>query len=166
MQSTASDKTTPTSYIELLQNTKAMTFKLATLFWLILLALTVNHASAQDEADATPMMPAYAYVGIEPDIITNYAGDNAKKLGYVRITIEMMVDDPTKIPDIEHHMPLLRATAIEVIGAQPEDKIKSLTGREDIRRTLLQAFKDIMKKETGDEVMKNIIFTKFLRQGG
>lgn len=164
MQSTFNEKTAQADFKELLSATKAMTFKLATLFWLILLTLTVNHASAQEEG--TAIMPAYAYVGIEPDIITNYAGDNAKKLGYVRITIEMMVDDPTKIPDIEHHMPLLRATAIEVIGAQPEDKIKSLTGREEIRRTLLDAFKDIMKKETGDEVMRNIIFTKFLRQGG
>ncbi|MFT6412428.1 MAG: flagellar FliL protein, partial [Glaciecola sp.] len=59
-----------------------------------------------------------------------------------------------------------RATAIEVFGAQPEDKIRSLTGREDIRRQLLQKFKDIMKRETGESVIENIIFTKYLRQGG
>jgi flagellar FliL protein len=108
----------------------------------------------------------YAYVALEPDIVTNYAGDNSKKLGYVRVTIEMMVADPAKIMDVEHHMPLLRATAIEVLGAQPEDKIRSLTGREDIRRIVLQRFKDIMKRETGENVIENIIFTKYLRQGG
>lgn len=108
----------------------------------------------------------YAYVALEPDIVTNYAGDNSKKLGYVRVTIEMMVADPAKIVDVEHHMPLLRATAIEVLGAQPEDKIRSLTGREDIRRMVLQKFKDIMKRETGENVIENIIFTKYLRQGG
>jgi flagellar FliL protein len=108
----------------------------------------------------------YAYVALEPDIVTNYAGDNSKKLGYVRVTIEMMVADPAKIIDVEHHMPLLRATAIEVLGAQPEDKIRSLTGREDIRRIVLQRFKDIMKRETGENVIENIIFTKYLRQGG
>jgi flagellar FliL protein len=108
----------------------------------------------------------YAYVGLEPDIVTNYAGDNSKKLGYVRVTIEMMVADPSRIMDVEHHMPLLRATAIEIFGTQPEDKIRSLTGREDIRRQLLQKFKDIMKRETGESVIENIIFTKYLRQGG
>lgn len=151
-------------YKQDLAQTKAIVFKLATLFWLLMAACVFNYAKAQEEGDLA--VPTYAYIGIEPDIITNYAGDNSKRLGYVRITIEMMIDDPTKIPDIEHHMPLLRATAIEVIGAQPEDKIKSLTGREDIRRNLLKSFKEIMKKETGDEIMKNIIFTKFLRQGG
>lgn len=117
---------------------------------------------AQDDAAG----PVYAYVGLEPDIVTNYAGDNSKKLGYVRVTIEMMVINPSKIMDIEHHMPLLRATAIEVFGAQPEDKIRSLTGREDIRRMVLQKFKDIMRRETGEDVIQNIIFTKYLRQGG
>jgi flagellar FliL protein len=110
--------------------------------------------------------PNYAYVGLEPDIVTNYAGDNSKKLGYVQVTIEMMVTDPSKIMDIEHHMPLLRATAIEVFGAQAEDKIRSLTGREYIRKQLLQKFKAIMKHETGESVIENIIFTKYLRQGG
>ncbi len=119
-------------------------------------------ANAQDETAG----PKYAYVGLEPDIVTNYAGDNSKKLGYVRVTIEMMVSDPSLIPEIEHHMPLLRATAIEVFGAQPEDKIRSLTGREDIRRMVLQQFRDIMKRETGEDTIENIIFTKYLRQGG
>ncbi len=126
----------------------------------LLAAPQLSHA--QD--DMKP--PTFAYVGLEPDIVTNYAGDNSKKLGYVRVTIEMMVADPSKIIDIEHHMPLLRATAIEVLGAQPEDKIRSLTGREDIRRMVLQKFKDIMKRETGEDVIENIIFTKYLRQGG
>ena len=108
----------------------------------------------------------YAYVALEPDIVTNYASDNSQKLGYVLVTIEMMIADPSKIVDVEHHMPLLRATAIEVLGVQPEDKIRSLTGREDIRRVILQKFKDIMKRETGEHVIENIIFTKYLRQGG
>ena len=125
------------------------------------LAMSVS-AEAQEE----PAGPSYAYVGLEPDIVTNYAGDNSKKLGYVRVTIEMMVSDPSLIPEIEHHMPLLRATAIEVFGAQPEDKIRSLTGREDIRRMVLQQFRDIMKRETGEDTIENIIFTKYLRQGG
>jgi len=63
---------------------------------------------------ATPQLghaqqPNYAYVGLEPDIVTNYAGDNSKKLGYVRVTIEMMVADPSKIINVEHHMPLFKS---------------------------------------------------------
>jgi flagellar FliL protein len=131
---------------------------------MLLLTLAIGLLTTPDLVHA--QQRNYAYVALEPDIVTNYAGDNSKKLGYVRVTIEMMVADPAKIIDVEHHMPLLRATAIEVLGAQPEDKIRSLTGREDIRRIVLQRFKDIMKRETGENIIENIIFTKYLRQGG
>lgn len=110
--------------------------------------------------------PSFAYIALDPDIVTNYAGDNSKKLGYLRITIEIMLDNAAYIGDIEHHMPLLRATAIEVVGAQNEQKVKSLTGREEMRRSILKNFRDILIKETGNEMIKDIIFTKYLRQGG
>ncbi|MBF7073374.1 flagellar basal body-associated protein FliL [Glaciecola sp. MH2013] len=137
--------------------------KYLTLTLLLLAMMFIKQfAIAQDDNAG----PTYAYIGLEPDIVTNYAGDNSKKLGYVRVTIEMMVSEPNAIPNVEHHMPLLRATAIEVFGAQNEDRIRSLTGREDIRREVLQKFRDIMKRETGDDVIEDIIFTKYLRQGG
>ena len=137
-------------------------FLLTTMALLVASFLIAFKGYAQEEDTG----PTFAYIGLEPDIVTNYAGDNSKKLGYVRVTIEMMVSDTDAIPSVEHHMPLLRATAIEVFGAQNEDRIRSLTGREDIRRQVLQQFRDIMKRETGDDVIEDIIFTKYLRQGG
>mgnify|MGYP000536533028 FL=1 len=113
---------------------------------------------AQDKA-------TYAYLGLEPDIVTNYVGQSARKLGYVRVTVELMINDVDNLEVAEHHMPLLRATAIEIFGRQPEEKVKSLTGREDIRRAILKALQDHMRQETGGEVVKNVIFTKYLYQG-
>ena len=131
---------------------------------LLTLGFTCTSLSAQEGDEQGG--PRYAYIALDPDIITNYAGDNSAKLGYLRITIEMMLDNPEFIADIEHHMPLLRATAIEVIGKQNEQTVKSLTGREDMRRGILKSFRDILVRETGNEVIKDIIFTKYLRQGG
>jgi flagellar FliL protein len=126
------------------------------------LLLSSSLANAQDQTAGTSTI---AYIAIEPDIVTNYAGDNSERLGFLRITIEMMLDDTSLIPELEHHMPLLRATAIEVIGAQSEQKVRSLTGREEIRRIILKRFRDIMSNEAGNETVKDIIFTKYLRQG-
>lgn len=133
---------------------------LATLF----IVCSINVAKAQEDVDQAS--PSYAYIALDPDIVTNYAGDNSKKLGFLRITIELMLDNPDFIVDIEHHMPLLRASAIEVIGAQNEQKIKSLTGREEMRRIILRKFRDTLSRETGNVIVKDIIFTKYLRQGG
>lgn len=122
-----------------------------------------NKAYSEDEVQAGP---SYAYIALDPDIITNYAGDNSTKLGFLRLTIEIMLDNPDFIEHIEHHMPLLRATAIEVIGGQSEQQVKSLTGREEMRREILKRFREKLNVETGNEVISDIIFTKYLRQGG
>ncbi len=139
----------------------------AYMFVLAILVLLNSPVSAQEEEEGEESAkPSYAYIALEPDIITNYVSDNSKRLGYLRVTIEIMLADPANIPNVEHHMPLLRATAIEIIGAQTDQNIRSLTGRENIRRSILKSFKDIMVRETGKETVRDVIFTKYLRQGG
>lgn len=128
--------------------------------FLILLFGFNSAVFAQEE-----MPKNFAYFGLEPDIVTNYLGSSARKLGYVRVTIELMLEDISHLEDAEHHSPLMRAAAIEIFGRQPEEKVKSLTGREDIRRTCLESLREIMKKETGSEMIKDVIFTKYLYQG-
>mmetsp|Transcript_28641 Transcript_28641/g.36903 ORF Transcript_28641/g.36903 Transcript_28641/m.36903 type:complete len:136 (-) Transcript_28641:224-631(-) len=108
----------------------------------------------------------FAYYGLEPDIVTNFLGPNANNLGFVRLTIELMIEDADHLEAIEHHSPLLRATIIDILGRQPKDKVKSLTGREDIRRVSLERLRELMQKETGNPMIKDIIITKFLVQGG
>ena len=127
----------------------------------LLLALLLG-ASFRLSPAAAQEQTTYAYIGIEPEIVTNYLGQSATRLGYVRVMVELMVDDVDQLELVEHHMPLLRSTAIEIFGQQPEEKVKSLTGREDIRRAILAALQDHMQKETGAKVIKNVIFTKYL----
>lgn len=106
-----------------------------------------------------------AYFGLEPDIITNYISSNARNIGYVRVTVELMLSSSSHIEAAEHHAPLLRATTIDIFGRQTEEQVKSLTGREDIRRACMEELKKLMKKETGNEMIKDVIFTKYLYQG-
>ncbi|PKG97836.1 flagellar basal body-associated protein FliL [Paraglaciecola sp. MB-3u-78] len=105
---------------------------------------------------------SYAYFSLEPDIVTNYLGSSARKLGFVRVSIELMLEDPDFLEAAEHHSPLMRAATIEVFGSQPEKKVKSLTGREDIRLSCLEKLQELMLKETGSKMIKDVIFTKYL----
>ena len=127
---------------------------------LILLSTRNTSAFAQE-----PAGKQFAYFGLEPDIVTNYLGSNNRKLGYVRITIELMLEDASDLELAAHHAPLLRATAIEILGRQPEERVRSLTGREDIRRSLIENMRKLMKKETGSNMIKDVIFTKYIYYG-
>lgn len=102
------------------------------------------------------------YYGFEPDITTNYIGTSNKKLGFVRVTVELMLLDMSNLEIVEHHTPLLRDAIVEILSKEPEDKVKSLVGREEIRKKCAEAIKKLLKVETGQEIIRDVLFTKYL----
>ena len=125
---------------------------------LCLLLLTALPAAAQEQPKEV------VYYGFDPDIVTNYISGNRRSLGYIRITVELMLEDKAFLPAIEHHEPLILDIIYGTISKQPEDKIKSLTGREEIRLALLDQLQQAMKKEAGNPIIRDILFTKYLYQ--
>ncbi len=103
----------------------------------------------------------YAYYGFEPAIITNYIAVK-KKMGYVRLSVELMIENSSNFEIVEHHAPLLRDAIITIIGQQPEAKIKSINGRHEIQRLCEDKVKELLKKETGETLIKKLLFTQWL----
>jgi flagellar FliL protein len=103
----------------------------------------------------------YAYFGFEPSIITNYVAVK-KKLGYVRLTVELMIEDSSNYDTVEHHAPLLRDAIITIIGQQPESKVRSINGRQEIQRLCEIKVKNLLTKETGQPLIKKLLFTQWL----
>lgn len=121
-------------------------------FTLILLALlSISTVKAAD----------YAYFGFEPEIITNYVASK-KKMGYVRLTVELMIEESSNYETVEHHAPLLRDAIIDIIGQQQEAKIKSINGRHEIQRLCEEKVKNLLVKETGQPLIKKLLFTQWL----
>lgn len=102
----------------------------------------------------------YAYYGFEPDIITNYIATK-KKMGFVRLTVELMVEGDNLLV-VEHHAPLLRDAIITIIGQQAEAKIKSMKGRAEIQSACEEQLKNLLVKETGQPRIKKLLFTQWL----
>ena len=102
-----------------------------------------------------------AYFSLEPDIITNYI-NNKKKLGYVRLIAELMITNSANLETVEHHAPLLRDAIISILSKESEEKIRSLNGREEVRLKCVREIKRLLKKETGNEIIKDVLFTKYL----
>lgn len=122
-----------------------------------LFVLLVSLTSLSARAEST-----VGYFGFEPDIITNYIGPSSKKMGYVRVTVDLMLNKTSDIAIVEHHTPLLRDALVEILSKEPENKIKSLTGREQIRLKSAEKLKSLLKEETGQEIIRDLLFTKYL----
>jgi flagellar FliL protein len=103
----------------------------------------------------------YAYFGFEPSIVTNYVAVK-KKMGYVRLTVELMIEDASNYEVVEHHSPLLRDAIINIIGQQPESKVKSINGRHEIQRLCEERVKQLLEQETGKPLIKKLLFTQWL----
>jgi flagellar FliL protein len=102
----------------------------------------------------------YAYFGFEPDIVTNYVAVK-KKMGYVRLTVELMVESDN-LEIVEHHSPLLRDAIIDIIGRQAEAKVKSIKGRSEIQLLCEEQVKALLTQETGQPLIKKLLFTQWL----
>jgi len=103
----------------------------------------------------------YAYFGFEPSIVTNYVAVK-KKMGYVRLSVELMISESADYEAVEHHSPLLRDAIITIIGQQPESKIKSINGRQEIQKLCEVKVKNLLTKETGKPLIKKLLFTQWL----
>ncbi|WP_333609023.1 flagellar basal body-associated protein FliL [Arsukibacterium sp.] len=113
---------------------------------------------------ARQQQPDIVYYGFDPDIVTNYVSGNRRSLGYIRVTVELMITDRQQLRLIEHHEPLILDTIIGIFSKQPEDKIKSLTGREEIRLNIRDDLQKVLVRETGQPIIQDILFTKYLYQ--
>lgn len=134
----------------------------------VLLALLVSFASialpgaalAQEEPPARQM-----YFPFDPDITTNFIKlDESRHLGFVRVGIEAVVDNASDLSVVEHHAPLLRDAFIEIFGRAQEGKVRSLTGRQELRQECLQSAQALLERETGRTVIRDLIFTTYLYQ--
>ena len=124
--------------------------------YLVLFSFLVTLSTSAFRANANDL----AYFGFEPDIITNYVAVK-KKMGYVRLTVELMVEGDN-LPIVEHHAPLLRDAIINIIGQQAEAKIKSMKGRSEIQLQCEEQVKELLTKETGQPLIKKLLFTQWL----
>ena len=103
----------------------------------------------------------YVYYGFEPAIVTNYVAVK-KKMGYVRLTVELMIEGPGNFEVVEHHSPLLRDAIITIIGQQSEEKVKSIRGRSEIQRLCELKVQNLLTQETGQPLVKKLLFTQWL----
>jgi flagellar FliL protein len=128
-------------------------------FSLLVISAMVLFAGASYAAQE--IVDEYAYFAFEPDITTNYIS-KGKKVGFIRLTMEVMVKNSDDLAIVEHHAPLLRAAVISILGQQTEEKIKSLSGKQEIRELCFDTLNDLLKEETGKKLLVRLLFTKYL----
>ncbi|MGL5652873.1 MAG: flagellar basal body-associated FliL family protein, partial [Vibrio sp.] len=82
----------------------------------------------------------------------------------IQVRIDIMVANAADLPIIDRHQPLIRDAVVELLGKQTEDTIKSLAGREDLRKSLVGRLNNILLPEVGRTIIADLLFTKYIYQ--
>lgn len=130
------------------------------LFVGLLLIISQIFSPAIHAEDVTPQM---GYFSLAPDLTTNFV-TQGKKLGYIQVRVDILVADTVDLPLLESHTPQIRNALVEVLGQQSEQRIKSLAGREEIRKECLTAINELLLIETGKTLAVDLLFTKYIYQ--
>ena len=103
------------------------------------------------------------YYTLDPEFITNFISEGPT-LGYVRVKVDLMVDNAADIELLKRHDPLLRDAINTLLGSQTLEEVKSQEGREKVRLKCKAKVEELLTKEEGRKVIRDLLFTNYLYQ--
>ncbi|VAW91892.1 hypothetical protein MNBD_GAMMA22-1562 [hydrothermal vent metagenome] len=103
-----------------------------------------------------------SYFSIEPPIVVNvYHPDRIK---FLQVDTQVKVNDSSVIDAIEFHKPAIRHAMLMLLSSQKIDEMKTVKGKEKLRKEALRTIKKVLKENTGNEGVTELYFTGFIIQ--
>jgi flagellar FliL protein len=125
--------------------------------------LTALAQAGGGEGEGAAQPAGIGYYTLDPEFITNFI-TTGPTLGYVRVKVDIMVDNAADIELLKKHDPLLRDAINTLLGAQSLDDVKSQEGREKTRLACKAKVEELLTKEEGRKVIRDLLFTNYLYQ--
>ena len=125
--------------------------------------LTTLAQEGGGEGEGAAQPAGIGYYTLDPEFITNFI-TTGPTLGYVRVKVDIMVDNAADIELLKKHDPLLRDAINTLLGSQTLDDVKSQEGREKTRLACKAKVEELLTKEEGRKVIRDLLFTNFLYQ--
>ena len=105
--------------------------------------------------------PAIFY-NIKPVFIVNL---NSGRVKFLQINVEVMTRTPDSIIKLTNNLPLIKNELLILFSNKNYDEVKTLEGRESLRREALKVIKNVLEKETeGSAEIEDVLFTGFVVQ--
>ncbi|MFT5208415.1 MAG: flagellar basal body-associated protein FliL [Flavobacterium sp.] len=129
------------------------------LIWtfIVLLILSPN-VMAEDEARAA------VYVKLTKGMAVNYGQPSLSRLKYMKIAVQVRLQNVVEAEAIEHHLPALLDSLITLFSSSEESLVNSTGGREEIRKRALETVQRVMKREEGQSIVQDLLFGSFIIQ--
>ncbi|GGC96026.1 flagellar basal body-associated FliL family protein [Halopseudomonas salina] len=114
-------------------------------------------AKAQD----TPVAAAQ-YVELKPSFVGTVGP--GPKIQYMKVDVALRANDPTAVPRIEYHDPLIRNALVSLFAHETLESVATLEGKEALRSKALAAVREVLEEEEGTPLVDDLLFTNLVTQ--
>lgn len=128
---------------------------------LMLLAFLSLGAQAQDEEENTEKVPGYVDLG--KPMVLNLASDG-RRLTFLQVKADVLVKDDDARDIVEQNIPAIRHQIIVILSEQKDSDMKSPAKREEIRKQITVAVREMIDEMTDNNDIEEILFSNFLVQ--
>lgn len=131
--------------------------------YVILISFIITMPVQSTEEVPEEQQPAALYFTLEPAITTNYEAKGSK-LGFISVRVDLVAETQTHVKSIEYHQALIRDIIVETLSQQNAARIRSVSGREGIRKLCLDRVQKALFVETNELTLVDLLFTHYLYQ--
>jgi len=105
-----------------------------------------------------------SYLKLSNDMVVNYGDPSLGRLRYLKFAVNVRVEHSNVGSIVGYHQPALLDALIILFSSQPDAKVNSAAGKEEIRLLALTELRRIMKREEGEEYIEDLLFVRFVVQ--
>jgi len=131
--------------------------------WFVLSKSGGNEARPAEPAEgATSLRRPAVYEDLSPAFVINYRQGNRQR--YLQVSIALMARDEERLKALRVHMPVLRNELVMLLSGQDFDSLLTPVGKEMLRQQVTAKVQELALKETGHQVVEQVLFTNLVLQ--
>ena len=133
--------------------------------WLLIVFCHQVTAASKKEDEAPKAAPGSipsTYMQLQPPFITNY-GVEQGRLRFMKVDITLRIELGGEKP-IVHHMPAIRHEIVMLLSRQTLEAVATMEGKELMRQEALEAVRNVVIAEEGDQKIADLLFNSFVVQ--
>lgn len=102
------------------------------------------------------------YFEIPDPFVVNIRGEDP--ITFLQVNAQLKTSERSLKTKLQEHLPAIRHTMIMVLSEQDVDSLRSLSGKEQLRKQTLEELQALLQEHTGEVAVDNVYFTGFIIQ--
>lgn len=115
-----------------------------------------------EEEMMKPDIKEVIYENMHPAFTINFNEGSKKK--FMQVYMVAMFYDMESRDSFKMHMPVVRNNILMLLSGKDSDELSTSEAKEQLRKDALQAAQSVMQERYGEDMVKDIFFTKLVMQ--